>query len=73
MVTPVEDQALIDSGELDYPEHKLLLCDNVRIASCAKEPETVHWIETFSKDDTVFDIGANVGAYTLIMSLYAKL
>ena len=40
-----------------------------RIFSCKKEPETVKWIEEyFMPGDVVFDIGANVGAYTLIMS-----
>jgi len=57
---------------LDYAGHKIYLCENVRLASCRKEPETVRWIEGFNRADTVFDIGANVGTYTLIMSLYAK-
>lgn len=57
--------------ELDYPKHKIYLYDNVRVPSCHKEPDTVCWIEGFSKGDTVFDIGANVGTFSLIMSLYA--
>jgi FkbM family methyltransferase len=40
-----------------------------RAFSCKKEPETVEWIDTFFKrGDIVFDIGANIGAYSLIMS-----
>jgi len=58
--------------QLDYPKHKLFLCENVRIASCRKEPDTVRWIETFKKSDVALDVGANVGAYSLIMALYAK-
>ncbi len=35
--------------------------------SCKKEPETVEWIEKYLKEDGVFyDIGANVGAYSLV-------
>jgi FkbM family methyltransferase len=30
-----------------------------------KEPETTEWISTFSPTDIFFDIGANVGTYTL--------
>lgn len=30
-----------------------------------KEPCTLEWIETFSADDILFDIGANVGMYTI--------
>lgn len=39
----------------------------VRRRSCAKEPETVEWLETESREGDVFyDIGANVGAYSLV-------
>ena len=58
--------------ELDYTKHRLYLCDNVRIESCKKEPGTVRWIESFQEHETAFDIGANVGAYSLLMALYAK-
>ncbi len=57
---------------LDYARFPIYLHDNIRLASCKKEPETVKWIETFQKDDTVFDIGANVGVYSLIMAKYAN-
>ncbi len=58
--------------QLDYPDQPLYMCDNIRIASCTKEPDTIRWIQTFQKDDIAFDIGANVGAYSLVMSLFAK-
>jgi FkbM family methyltransferase len=42
-----------------------------RLFSCAKEPDTVKWIvDSFKQGDVVFDIGSNVGAYTLIMSKF---
>lgn len=31
----------------------------------SKEPETIEWIDGFSRGDTLFDIGANVGLYSL--------
>ena len=30
-----------------------------------KEPETIAWIRSFSKDDIFFDVGANVGIYSI--------
>lgn len=30
-----------------------------------KEPETVAWINSFNKKNTFFDIGANIGIYSL--------
>ena len=30
-----------------------------------KEPETIEWIDSFSKEDTLLDIGANIGIYSL--------
>ncbi len=44
---------------------------HTRLHSCKKEPETVAWIEqTFSPGDVFYDIGANVGAYTLVSAVY---
>jgi FkbM family methyltransferase len=31
----------------------------------SKEPETVRWIDSFGEDDTLWDIGANMGIYTI--------
>lgn len=46
---------------------------NVRLHSCSKEPETVKYIETFVKDgDVVFDVGANVGAYSFVIQKFTK-
>ena len=42
---------------------------HVRLGSCKKEPETVAWIENALREGDVFyDVGANVGAYTLVAS-----
>lgn len=59
---------------MDYPE--LRMCEDpdgdpkiqgYRRNCCDKEPETVKWIEDYVKDgDTVWDVGANVGSYSLI-------
>ncbi|HXG54552.1 MAG TPA: FkbM family methyltransferase [Vicinamibacterales bacterium] len=58
---------------LDYRRHRILLhVDSeleyrVRLRSAGKEPETVRWIEQhFRAGDVFYDIGANVGAYSLI-------
>lgn len=39
------------------------------LSSYSEEPSTVEWIDKFvSPNDTVFDVGANVGAYTLLLA-----
>lgn len=44
---------------------------NTRMYSCEKEPETINWIETFFKGgEILFDIGANVGVYSLVASKF---
>lgn len=44
-----------------------------RLYACAKEPETVAWIEQHIRPGDVFyDIGANVGAYALIADAAAE-
>jgi len=58
---------------LDYARHPIYLRvdswieNDVRLHSCAKEPGTVDWIETWFRPGEVFyDIGACVGAYSLV-------
>jgi FkbM family methyltransferase len=58
---------------LDYERHPIWLYvtsdpeRHWRARTCAKEPWTVDWIETHIKEGDVFyDIGANVGAFSLI-------
>src|ERR1051325_1201310 len=64
---------------LDYERDEILLnvdseCEfSLRTNSCKKEPDTGNWIETFNKDgDVLFDIGANVGAYSLVAAKFFK-
>ena len=59
--------------KLDYDHGQIMLeitSKNeyqTRAHSCKKEPETVKWIEThFKQNEVFFDIGANVGAYSLV-------
>ena len=59
---------------MDYERFPIYMCvdswieNDVRLCSCSKEPETVEWIENWFKPGEVFyDIGANVGAYSLIV------
>tara|TARA_B100000214_G_scaffold268728_1_gene199393 strand:- start:1545 stop:2255 length:711 start_codon:yes stop_codon:yes gene_type:complete len=35
----------------------------------SKEPETIKWINNFAKDSVFFDIGANIGIYTLYSAI----
>lgn len=39
-----------------------------RVNTCVHEPQTVEWIESFSADAVFYDIGANVGVFSLIAS-----
>lgn len=62
--------------KLDYEKKEIYLnIDSsleldVRLHSCKKEPETIEWIESFSPGEVFYDIGANVGAYSLVASKY---
>jgi FkbM family methyltransferase len=63
---------------LDYGKVRLLLrvhsvSERSRLRSCAKEPRTVRWLEANTAKYRVFyDIGANVGAYSLIAASTAE-
>ena len=57
--------------KLDYPKHEIYVHQGIRANSCQREPETVRWVENYIKPGQVlFDIGANIGAYSLIAAKY---
>ena len=37
-----------------------------------KEPITIEWIKSFKKNSIFFDIGANIGVYSLYAALYSE-
>jgi len=57
---------------LDYPRRAILMDvgspqEWVRTHECAKEPETVAWMESeLRPGDVFYDVGANTGAYSLV-------
>lgn len=58
---------------MDYDAAEVLLSvtseveRTTRLWSCTKEPETVSWLEgSFAAGDVLYDVGANVGAYSLL-------
>jgi len=59
-------------GELDYKQKRLRVVAETdeqlkRLGSCFKEPETVAWIQsTLRANDVFYDVGANIGAYSLV-------
>lgn len=64
-------------GRMDYAPYDIFLhIDSLteyetRLHSCEKEPDTVDWIESFMKaGDVFYDVGANVGAYSLVGAKY---
>lgn len=64
--------------KMDYPSSDIYLhiesdIDlNYRLNSSEKEPETIEWIESFQENEVFFDIGANVGVYSLVAAKYSK-
>lgn len=66
-------QAILGMRTLDYADKNIRIHTTTlreyttRAKSCAKEPETCAWIRALPKRGGVlYDIGANVGAYSLI-------
>jgi len=62
----------LDVGRLDYAGAEIYLklgsrLEVRRLGSCSKEPWTVRWIEEWLRPgETLYDVGANVGAYSLV-------
>lgn len=67
--------AAVSYGRLDYPAAAIHLrlssrSEFHRLSSCEKEPWTVRWIEEYLRPgEVLYDIGANVGAYTLVAAV----
>jgi FkbM family methyltransferase len=67
---------LSPTKKLDYAHSDIRLqadsmLDFYRARACEKERETVNWIETyFEQGDVFFDVGANIGAYSLVACAY---
>ena len=65
------------TGTLDYERARILMgvaspMEYYRLGSCAKEPETIQWLESNVRPGDVFyDVGANVGAYSLVADAIA--
>lgn len=55
----------LDYGGLRIVAHSRIE-KQIRAHSARKEPETVKWLERLPKDTVLWDIGANIGAYSLI-------
>lgn len=56
---------------LDYEPIKIMMeyesdQENYRIAACQKEPWTKDFVESIPSDGVFYDVGANVGSYSLI-------
>ena len=70
-------RALAVRRRMDYPRRPIYLSlesareYDLRRSPCGKEPETVAWIESSLKPgDVLYDIGANVGGYSLIAAVF---
>lgn len=67
--------AAVTYGRLDYSRAAIHLRltsrqEFHRLSSCGKEPWTVRWIEEYvGPGDVLYDVGANVGAYTLLAAV----
>ena len=67
--------AAVSYGQLDYPRAAIYLRltsrqEFNRLKSCEKEPWTVRWLEEYlNPDEVLYDVGANVGAYTLLAAI----
>ncbi len=66
---------VVRTERLDYPDAEIRLrvttrAEFNRLRACAKEPFTIEWIHRCVRPDDVFyDIGANVGAYSLVAAM----
>src|SRR5687767_9397515 len=65
MATSVRVRLDYEKAVIKMIAHTQLEVD-VRAKACAKEPWTVAFIENMKRGDVLWDVGANVGSYSLI-------
>jgi FkbM family methyltransferase len=59
-------------GVLDYPKTQIKMAADtelekvLRLRACHKEPWTTEWIEAMAPGSVLYDVGANVGSYSLL-------
>lgn len=68
--------AINPTVRLDYNRHAIYISAEAelrfnRAHACQKEPETINWIENnMQAGDVFYDVGANIGAYSLVASKF---
>lgn len=74
-----QDATMLPTVRLDYADREIFIYATSdmerkwRARSCRKEPWTVKWLERHYKGDGIlYDIGANVGTFTLIAASLAE-
>lgn len=71
-------QSVNSTGRLDFSEKEVIMgvktvSELSRLHSCKKEPSTVKWVlRDLREGDVFFDIGANVGAYSLVAAISSE-
>ena len=51
---------------MKYKKHRFKMAKGIRANSDRREPETIRWIESMSRGQILYDVGACVGAYSLV-------
>lgn len=71
---PVATIERLDYGPIDvYIRATTEIERNTRVKSCAKEPWTVAWLEQrFGAGEVLYDIGANVGTFSILAAKLAR-
>jgi len=78
LLVEIKERGLV-TVKMDYePAEIVLAAESIieyktRRFSCRKEPETIQWIEKYmGPGDVVYDVGANVGAYSLVIDKHTR-
>ncbi len=72
-VNLIEGANLIHKQSSQYGQIKFFCPTNLTLFRAktlfSKEPDTISWIDSFSRQDVLYDIGANVGTYSIYAGL----